>query len=69
MAELELPVTVVAGAQDEAAPIAALEAPQQGQFPNARLEVVDGPHIACREAPGAFAKAVPDHVDWVRGTS
>lgn len=61
-------MTVIAGPHDKAAPPVALEALQQG-LPNARLEVVDGPHIAYLEVPETFANAVAGHLEWVRGTS
>lgn len=51
------PTLVLAGAHDQAAPVAGLEA-IAAQIPGARLETLDAAHLANVEAPVAFAEAV-----------
>jgi pimeloyl-ACP methyl ester carboxylesterase len=65
VARLNIPTTVLGARQDAAAPITAT----LGLFDllrNARLEVIEGPHMLPLERPRDFAMAVERHFDWVR---
>jgi pimeloyl-ACP methyl ester carboxylesterase len=66
LAELRLPVTVIAGERDQGAPVAALRQIHEG-VPGSRLVVLDGPHMLHMQAADAFRTATRAHLDWVAG--
>jgi 3-oxoadipate enol-lactonase len=60
------PTLVIAGAHDEATPLATSSAPLADHLPNARLRVVDAAHLAPYERPDLVVPLVLDHLEPTR---
>ncbi|QTX19913.1 alpha/beta fold hydrolase [Comamonas aquatica] len=60
-ARIRCPALVLAGALDQATPLACSEA-IAAQIPGVRLEVLPVAHIGCVEQPAGFARAVHDFI-------
>lgn len=58
---VEVPVTVVAGDSDEAAPVTAMRG-LAAEFAHARFEVVRAPHLMQLETPQAFSAVLRAHL-------
>jgi pimeloyl-ACP methyl ester carboxylesterase len=65
--QLPIPVTCVAGSNDAAVSSEDVETMYMA-LPNARFEVVDGPHMLQLHCPVAFTAAVNRHLKWVNGS-
>lgn len=63
MRHAAMPVTCVGGIHDPAAPPGAIEA-LAGEFPNARIISLEGPHLLQLERPLSFSRAIRDHLAW-----
>jgi pimeloyl-ACP methyl ester carboxylesterase len=63
---IDVPATVVAGAQDESVPVTAMREVAD-RIEGARFEVLDGPHILPLENPDGFARLVREHLARVEG--
>jgi len=66
LAGIRMPVTVITGSIDVAAPAASLQA-MADRLPVSRFEIVSGPHILPLEEPERFAAAIHRHRRWVAG--
>jgi pimeloyl-ACP methyl ester carboxylesterase len=61
--DIRMPVTVIAGSLDAAAPVTALQAIAD-RIPGSRFEIIPGPHMLQLEEPTRFRSAVRDHLRW-----
>ncbi|MCW2899938.1 MAG: alpha/beta hydrolase fold protein [Streptosporangiaceae bacterium] len=61
---LEVPATVVAGSADVSVPVATMREVCD-LIPEARFQVLEGPHMLPLENPSGFADAVAAHLAWV----
>ena len=67
LAEIAVPVTVIAGSDDRAVPLAVMKDMAE-RIPNSRLEIVEGPHMLPLENREGFNLAVKRHLEWVAST-
>jgi pimeloyl-ACP methyl ester carboxylesterase len=65
--QVTVPVTCLAGRNDAAASGPVVETLYKA-LPNARFEMVDGPHMLQLQCPGLFTAAVKRHFEWVAGS-
>lgn len=65
---VEAPVTCVAGDQDKAAPVTALQA-LASEFRRARLRVLRAPHLMQVECPEEFSVALQEHLEFSEAAS
>jgi len=61
---VEVPTTLVAGARDQAVPVAAIQ-PMRERLPRSRMEVLPGPHMIHLEEPAALRASLDRHLLWV----
>jgi 3-oxoadipate enol-lactonase len=66
LATVRAPVTVVAGSADTASPVARAEEVAE-RTPDARLVVLDGPHMMHLEEPAALSDAIAEHLARATG--
>ena len=64
LAEIAVPATVIAGSNDRAVNLAVMKDMAE-RIPNAKLEIVDGPHMLPLENREGFNLAVRRHLEWV----
>lgn len=64
LGEIAVPVTVVAGQQDAASPVAVLE-DIAGRITVSRFETCPGPHLLHVERPQEFSAVIRRHLAWV----
>jgi 3-oxoadipate enol-lactonase len=64
LSDIRVPTTVIAASGDAAVPVPVM-AELADKVPGARLEVIDGPHMAPLEDPDRFASVVARHLDRV----
>lgn len=64
LGKVAVPVTLVAGSDDTASPVARVQATRE-RLPLSRLEVLRGPHMIHLEAPDRLRAALSRHLDWV----
>jgi 3-oxoadipate enol-lactonase len=65
--EICVPVTCLAASSDASSPVSARETLTR-RLPNARMVILDGPHMIHLENPVDFSQAVRDHVSWSSAT-
>lgn len=65
LGSIDVPVTVIAGAQDRASSVETLTQ-MATSMPNAVLEVLEGPHMLPLEQPSTFSAALARHQERMR---
>lgn len=61
--QIRVPVTCLAASSDASSPVSTREA-LTNTLPNARLVILDGPHMIHLENPVDFSKAIREHIAW-----